>query len=1012
MTSTPAWGIGRKLFALVLANALALSLLAGIVWFAFGRIESLTTAIANKEMARVFKNAALGRDLLKTLSELDRTIRDYQMRDTPPRDRVQVGEQLAKLARATTDRDLAEAIDGLAATAHRLLNQCLLIGETLIDLDSSDRHLLEELAALEQLTSRALIEETLAGKSTDYLDQVMALVTGYRESVMLIDKEIAQEVSNPFAPTPPAGKSIAMIDDLRLRLQTMTAATPEMAKLAHHLRSDLALYHKQIIALHNARGGFETILQEHLQNRDEVLGHMRRYDLEAGKRAEIFQADLQGVIEQTGRQIFWIGGVVALLSLILAIWFVRHSIQRPMAAILQQIAAIRNGTTTPALAECRKDEWGNIQSALSEMTADLSKVRGLLQQVIDTAPIRVFWKDRESRYLGCNPAFVRDAGKQAPADLIGQDDFAMGWAEQAELYRADDKYVMESGQSRLNYEEPQTTPDGRAIWLRTSKVPLRDEAGNVIGLLGIYDDITDRKRVKETLLDSEERFRSIFDNSLDGILFTSPEGPIFAANQAACDMLGWSKQELSEGGRNLIVDTTDPRLQAALEERSRTGRFQGELAYKRKDGTTFPVEVSSTLFTLQNGEKRAGILFRDITDRKRAEDERQHIVKAESLNRMAGAVAHNFNNMLGAVMGYLDLALDDIPENFKPRKFITQAMEASGQAATISKMMLTCLGQSFGNVESIDVSNAIREAYPLFNAALPSNVHLKAELAPSGPIIKGNATHLTQILSSLITNSVEALEEHEGEIVLKIADISPVEIIKSKLFPPGWKPMAAEYFSLSVADTGCGIDPENLDKIFDPFFTTKFAGRGLGLSIVPGLLKGFEGAISVESPSGQGATFNLFFPVIEREITNSREQDILAESVPAEKKELLVLVVDDESLVRDMAEEMLKQKLGYQVITACDGFKAIEIFKERKEEIGLVLLDLSMPGMNGWDTLAALRTYRSDIPAILISGFDESHVMTGTHPERSQAFLQKPFQSKELLKAIKTALQSPLGSME
>ena len=345
-------------------------------------------------------------------------------------------------------------------------------------------------------------------------------------------------------------------------------------------------------------------------------------------------------------------------------------------------------------------------------------------------------------------------------------------------------------------------------------------------------------------------------------------------------------------------------------------------------------------------------------------------------------------------MGNLDLVLDDIPEDSEPRRLIMQALEASGRAATISKMMLTCLGQSFGNVESIDVSNTIREACPVFNAALPTNVHLKIELAPSGPIIKGNSIRLIQILNNLITNSVEAIEEYEGEIVLKIAKISSAEIINSKLFPPGWKPMVAEYFSLSVADTGCGIDPENLDKIFDPFFTTKFSGRGLGLSVVPGLLKGFEGAISVESQPGQGATFKLFLPVLEREITGSREQDILAESVPAEKKELLILVVDDESLVRDMAEEMLKRKSGYQVITACDGFKAIEIFKERKEEIGLVLLDLSMPGMNGWDTLAALRTYRSDVPVILISGFDESHVMTGTHPERPKRFCKSRIRAK------------------
>jgi hypothetical protein len=191
---------------------------------------------------------------------------------------------------------------------------------------------------------------------------------------------------------------------------------------------------------------------------------------------------------------------IALLTLLLAFGFVRYGIQRPLTQVLQQIKAIRTGSVAALPpAELRKDEWGTIQAALSEMSSDLKKTHGLLQQVIDTAPIRVFWKDRDSRYLGCNPAFARDAGKHSPSELIGLDDHAMGWAAQAERYRTDDRQVMDTGQSRLAYEEPQTTPDGKTIWLRTSKVPLRDATGSVIGLLGIYEDITDSKRVEQEL---------------------------------------------------------------------------------------------------------------------------------------------------------------------------------------------------------------------------------------------------------------------------------------------------------------------------------------------------------------------------------------------------------------------------------------------------------------------------------------------------------------------------------
>jgi PAS domain S-box-containing protein len=229
------------------------------------------------------------------------------------------------------------------------------------------------------------------------------------------------------------------------------------------------------------------------------LGQLQRLDQETDHRAEHFLAELHSIVAQTANQVLWLGATIALISLLMATWFVRHSIQRPLNGILQQIAIIRGGGAPAEAAAQRDDEWGAIQSALSDMATRLTQAHGLLREVVDTAPMRVFWKDRESRYLGCNPLFARDAGKQSPAELIGLDDYAMGWAPQAELYRADDQAVMLTGQARLNYEEPQTTPEGKNIWLSTSKVPLRDAEGNVIGVLGLYDDITTRKETEAEL---------------------------------------------------------------------------------------------------------------------------------------------------------------------------------------------------------------------------------------------------------------------------------------------------------------------------------------------------------------------------------------------------------------------------------------------------------------------------------------------------------------------------------
>lgn len=514
MHQKPAWGIGRKLLTLVLVNAFAWAFVAGIVWVSFDRIEDLASAIADKEMAGVFDNATLGRDLSATLSEIDRVTRNCQTQDQGERYGEDVIARLSAVTHTVQDRGLAEAINTLTATTKRLLDQCHEISQTLIALDSSDSHLLDALTALENLTSRALIEQTLAGRNTDYLDQIMTLVVGYRETVLQIGREISRGAAAQPMSNRKADKVIRLIDDLRLRLQTMTASTPEMAKIARHMRLDAAQYRDQIILLYGAQGRFETLLAENRGSREAVLGLLKRLDLDAVNRSGHFSAELRELMAQTGRQVLWTSMAIALLSMLLALWFVRRDIQHPLGKVLQQIDGIRNGS--PPVVAQRNDEWGTIQLALSEMSVDLARARDLLQQIIDTALIRVFWKDRDSRYLGCNPAFARDAGKQSPAEIIGQDDYAMGWAAQADRYRADDRHVMVSGQPRLGYEEPQTTPDNKQIWLRTSKVPLKNPQGETIGVLGIYDDITEHKRLEEQLIgarnaaDASNRAKSEF----------------------------------------------------------------------------------------------------------------------------------------------------------------------------------------------------------------------------------------------------------------------------------------------------------------------------------------------------------------------------------------------------------------------------------------------------------------------------------------------------------------------
>lgn len=236
--------------------------------------------------------------------------------------------------------------------------------------------------------------------------------------------------------------------------------------------------------------------------------------------------------------------------------------------------------------------------------------------------------------------------------------------------------------------------------------------------------------------------------------------------------------------------------------------------------------------------------------------------KAESLARMAGAIAHNFNNKLMAVLGNLELALGFLPQESNPRTKVLKAVQASHEAAEISRLMLACIGQMAGKKESVYLAETISKTLPLLTTPLPPNVHLKTEILAPGPIILADPVHIKQILTNLVLNALEAIGDQEGDISVAICEMSSPLVGESRVFPPEWESKAEGYACLSVSDTGCGLDTEMLENIFDPFFSTKFIGRGLGLSVVLGLVRVYEGAIAVKSQVGRGTTFDVLFPVI------------------------------------------------------------------------------------------------------------------------------------------------------
>ncbi len=523
-------------------------------------------------------------------------------------------------------------------------------------------------------------------------------------------------------------------------------------------------------------------------------------------------------------------------------------------------------------------------------------------------------------------------------------------------------------------------------------------------------EFEEHKRTEEALQGSEERYRSILNASPDDITITDLAGRILMISPAALRLFGTGGDDHYLGCpvTDFIVPEDRQRALAQIALKCQ-GITTGTNEYRglRRDGSTFHIEVNSGFIRNAQGAP-TGMVFivRDITDRMQAQAEKEKLEaqnrqlhKNESLVRMAGAIAHTFNNQLGAVIGNLELALMDLP-NGAAAESITAAMHAARQAAAVSGQMLTYLGQSFGKREPLDLCAACQWSLTIVRAILPAKVLMEVDLPSPGPVVSANENQIQQVLTNLVTNAWEAVGENGGSIHLEVKTVSREEIPAAHFYPLHWQPQAPSYACLQLADTGCGIADKNFENLFDPFFSSKFTGRGMGLAMVLGIVRAHGGAITVESEPGRGSTFSVFLPVSTDKLP---ERPASTFQGAALDKSRAVLLVEDESMLREMTAGMVKC-LGLTLIEAKNGAEAVALFRQRQAEIGCVICDLTMPCMNGWETIAALRKIAPGLPVILASGYGKAQVMSGEHAEWPQVFLAKPYGLKELSDAISQAL--------
>lgn len=621
---------------------------------------------------------------------------------------------------------------------------------------------------------------------------------------------------------------------------------------------------------------------------------------------------------------------------------------------------------------------GTVQDISERLLAEsaLKEAYRLLQTIIETLPVRVFWKDRECRYLGCNTLFARDAGESCPADIIGKEDCQLGWNDQQELYRADDLAVMATGNAMQPYEEPQTTPKGKTIWLRTSKAPLRDVQGDIIGILGVYEDVTPERMMREELRISRERLELALQGANDGLWDLNLETGETFYSRRWLGMLGYQEGELQatyESWQMLVHPDDLPRAETALSDyrEGRTERYEVEFRMRHKDGCWLTILSRATMACDDQGQwvhpLRLVGTHVDITERKLIEQELKAARdRAEHANRaksdFLANMSHEIRTPMNAILGLTHLVLGT---DLTPRQheYLDKVQTASQALLGLLNDILDSAKIEAGRLEldpqPVDLGALVGGVLELFTVPTQhKGLCLSATLAPelARPLL-GDPLRLRQVLLNLIGNAVKFTERGEVRVIVEALDPDSAGVT----------------LGVRVEDTGIGMTADQQAALFTPFqqgdssITRHYGGTGLGLAITRRLVDLMGGTIEVDSTPGQGSVFRFtarlpWAPAVPDHLAPATlANPPLARAAPL--RGARILVVDDEPANLTVAGGLLR-RLGLSPQLVSSGQAALDHC--RRERYAAILMDVQMPELDGLETTRRLLTeHGAGCPPIL-----------------------------------------------
>ena len=553
--------------------------------------------------------------------------------------------------------------------------------------------------------------------------------------------------------------------------------------------------------------------------------------------------------------------------------------------------------------------------------------------------------------------------------------------------------------------------NGSVRWL-CEDVYIERVRADRLQLFGVTTDVTQLKQSEEALRMTVELYRNVVETSHDVVWSIDREGSLTFLNRAARGTFGLDTDRLL-GVRFLCFLNRSQRVEAHLIlDRLWAGeavRFM-TLHYTRQDGSAAVLSVNAVPLKDANGTiVGAAGTCADITDMQMAEQERErlesqmrHAQKLESLGVLAGGIAHDFNNLLVGILGHAGLALMELPQRSPVRDNVKHIETAALRAAELTNQMLAYAGKGKFVITSLNLTKIVSGMAHLLEVSISKKAILKYEFDEQIPSVEGDATQISQVIMNLITNASDALDDNPGVISVRTGVMhADAELLGKAYMRDGIA--EGEYAFLEVSDTGVGMSEETVSRIFEPFFTTKFTGRGLGLAAVLGIVRAHRGTLLIESAPGAGSTFCVLLPACGATVLTPPEPNTFDHGV--HDAPVKILVVDDEEFVRNVVQEILEH-YGYVVLTAKDGYEAIELFRKEADDIVVIVLDMLMPIMDGGETLSQLRAIRHDVPVVLTSGYSEQEATRHMAIDAQSAFIQKPYPPAALIEKIQALIHA------